>query len=90
MKTNNIILGVVSGLAVGAILGVLFAPEKGETTRKKIATKGSDLADNLKSQFDDLASKFSKKAEKVADDSQEIFETATEKLTDIKKEVTRM
>ena len=34
MKSN--ILGVVAGLAAGTLLGVLFAPDKGSKTRKKI------------------------------------------------------
>jgi len=29
MKTSNTILGLVAGLATGALLGVLFAPDKG-------------------------------------------------------------
>lgn len=39
MKASNVVLGVLGGLAAGAILGVLFAPDKGENTRKKIAKK---------------------------------------------------
>jgi gas vesicle protein len=29
MKSDKIILGVLGGVAVGTLLGVLFAPEKG-------------------------------------------------------------
>mgnify|MGYP003604729942 CR=1 FL=1 len=87
MKNNKVILGVIGGLAVGAVLGVLFAPDKGKNTRKKIATKGEDLADNLKTQFEGLANLITNKGEKIADDSQEIFETATEKLTDLKNDL---
>jgi gas vesicle protein len=28
MKTDKVILGVLGGLAAGAIMGILFAPEK--------------------------------------------------------------
>ena len=87
MKNNKVILGLIGGLAIGAVLGVLFAPDKGKNTRKKIATKGVDLADNIKTQFEELANLITNKAEKVADDSQEIFETATEKLTDLKNDL---
>jgi gas vesicle protein len=34
MKTDKVILGVLGGIAAGAILGILFAPEKGERTEK--------------------------------------------------------
>jgi gas vesicle protein len=52
MSKGNVILGVLAGLAAGAILGVLFAPAKGSKTRRKISEKGEELADNLKRKFD--------------------------------------
>ncbi|UPQ79620.1 YtxH domain-containing protein [Flavobacterium azooxidireducens] len=54
MKASNVVLGVLGGLAAGAILGVLFAPDKGENTRKKIAKKSGDLKDTVKSSFNDF------------------------------------
>ncbi|MBM6863994.1 YtxH domain-containing protein [Bacteroides caecigallinarum] len=37
MKALNIVAAFLGGLALGAAAGILFAPEKGEETRKKIA-----------------------------------------------------
>ncbi|MEN9570795.1 MAG: hypothetical protein RL172_2026, partial [Bacteroidota bacterium] len=54
MSSGKIITGIVAGLAAGAILGVLFAPDKGCDTRKKIARKGSDLKNSIKSKFGHL------------------------------------
>ncbi len=76
MKSKNIAIGVLGGLAVGALLGVLFAPDKGTKTRKKIAAKGSDLkdsfesnmsnlADTIQSKYDEVASKFDKTIDEV-------------------------
>ena len=36
MESSKVVLGVIGGVAVGALLGVLFAPDKGSKTRKKI------------------------------------------------------
>jgi gas vesicle protein len=62
METGKVILGVVAGIAVGALIGILVAPQKGETTRGQIADKGNDLADNiqekLNTMFEGIANKF--------------------------------
>jgi len=54
MRSGKLLLGVLAGFAVGAALGVLFAPDKGWNTRKRISKKGEDLADDLREKFDEF------------------------------------
>jgi gas vesicle protein len=51
---SNTFLALLAGLAIGAGLGVLFAPESGERTRRKIKAGVEDYGDELKSQLKDL------------------------------------
>lgn len=46
-------MGIVAGVAVGALIGVLFAPEKGTRLRRGIVRKGEDLADALNDKIDE-------------------------------------
>ncbi|WP_024993725.1 YtxH domain-containing protein [Phocaeicola paurosaccharolyticus] len=36
MKGLNVLAAFIGGAAIGAAIGILFAPDKGEETRKKI------------------------------------------------------
>lgn len=56
-----------TGFALGLIVGVLFAPDKGTETRKKIATKSGDLKHQFADFIDDLASRFEDKADELED-----------------------
>ena len=79
MSTGKLVLGIVAGVATGALLGVLFAPEKGATTRKRICRKGEDLADDLKEKIDELVSNIAKKFDQVKKDVTDFAEKAMEK-----------
>lgn len=48
------IAGLAVGVAVGAIAGLLFAPEAGEETRKKLTEKGKELSHDLYDKYDEL------------------------------------
>ena len=39
---------MAAGAAIGGILGILFAPDKGSATREKIADKARDASDTVK------------------------------------------
>ncbi|WP_166921407.1 YtxH domain-containing protein [Flavobacterium poyangense] len=45
---SNTIAAIVAGAAVGAAIGILFAPDKGSKTRAKLKEGLDDAAHNLK------------------------------------------
>jgi gas vesicle protein len=58
MSTNKIVLGVLGGVAVGALAGILFAPAKGTKTRKRIMKKGNDYTKDLKNLYNNVSTKY--------------------------------
>jgi len=87
MKTNKILVGVLAGAAVGALLGVLFAPDKGSKTRSKLLSKGNDYSEALKDQFNELVETITNKAEDAKEEAHHIAANGKAKLHDAKKEV---
>ena len=86
MKADKIILGVLGGVAVGALLGVLFAPEKGDNTRKKIIDKSNDYADELKDKLDTLLGTINRKYEKIWKEGESLIAEGKSKLHDVKND----
>jgi gas vesicle protein len=48
----SFITGIALGALAGTAIGILVAPEKGEKTREKLASKSSQLKDELESQVE--------------------------------------
>ena len=70
MVLGKVLLGVLTGVTVGALAGILFAPEKGSIIRKKLSKRGDDYIDFMKEKFDDFLASLTDK-----------FETAEEEVS---------
>ena len=68
MSSGKLVLGLLAGVAAGALAGILFAPAKGSRTRRRIMKKGEDYADVLKEKFNDLLESVTEKMEKVKEE----------------------
>ena len=72
MNSGKVVLGVLGGLAIGAIAGILFAPAKGSKTRKRILDKGKGYADDMKGKFEELAKDVTNKYENILEEAKEL------------------
>ncbi|TDU39565.1 gas vesicle protein [Gelidibacter sediminis] len=46
-SSNNTLIGILAGTAIGATLGILFAPDKGVNIRQKISDEAISAKDRL-------------------------------------------
>ena len=89
MKNSDVVVGILGGLAVGAILGVLFAPDKGSNTRRKIAEKGTDLKDNLKGNFNDFVASIEDQYSNFTSNAEDVIEEGKSKLERMSNYISR-
>ena len=47
MKKSSVFFGILGAAAIGVLVGIMVAPDKGSKTRKKVKEKGGDLANKL-------------------------------------------
>jgi gas vesicle protein len=88
MESGKVVLGALAGLAAGAVLGILFAPDKGSSTRKKIVSQGNDYADGLGDKFNDFMDTISQKFDTLKEEAMHMAENGKAKLEKADGELT--
>jgi gas vesicle protein len=86
MSPGKILVGTMIAVGTGAILGVLFAPDKGSVTRRKISKKGLRLADDVKTTAREYAGELGERIESA----KEIAVGITEKVQHVADTLGRM
>jgi gas vesicle protein len=82
MNSGKILLGVLAGVAIGATLGILFAPDKGSSTRKKISNKSDEYADELEEKFNKFVEEITDKFQTVKDEATSLAADGKHKAED--------
>lgn len=86
MSSGKVFLGIVAGVATGALIGILFAPDKGSETRKKISKKGEDYSESLKDKFNEFIDSITEKFEELKDEVSDIGDSGKSNSNETKKE----
>lgn len=86
MSNSKAALGFLAGAAAGAILGILFAPDSGTETRRKISKKTSDVSDSLKNSFNDFVDGLKQTYTSAREEAEEMMESGKAKMNTYKNE----
>lgn len=87
MSSSKLLVGFLAGAAVGALAGILFAPDKGSNTRKKIASKTGDLTDTVKNSFSDFIDGVKETYSGVKEEAEKMGDKAKANLNAVKNDV---
>jgi len=96
--SKKVLIGAISGLAAGVVVGILTAPASGSETRQKISDSTTDLKKRLqrltgkaKSELDELSDLFQNEVEGLGEDVREkvlqLLEASKETYKNVKEEV---
>jgi gas vesicle protein len=62
---SKVLIGLLAGLAAGAALGLLFAPEAGTETRERLGQSIKDLGDTIQEKATDQLGNLNELKDKV-------------------------
>ena len=89
MSAKNVLASLATGVAVGAALGVLFAPDKGSVTRRKIVRTGNSYANGLDQKFDEFIGNVKEQFESVKEEASRMIAEAQNHLEAAESDVTK-
>lgn len=99
-NNGNVLLALLTGAIIGTGLGILYAPDEGKKTRKKIKNKAIDvkhdlsdkvthakaeLSETIKKKKDDFEHKLDDTITKMSYKADEILLTLEKKLEELRK-----
>ena len=85
MASTKSFLSILAGLAAGAAIGILYAPDKGWKTRARVKKATANGFEDLKENLGDLGTKVDEKTAEAKATLKDLRETLRTKGTEIKE-----
>ena len=85
MASTKSFLSILAGLAAGAAIGILYAPDKGWKTRARVKKAAANGYEDLKDNLGDLGTKVDEKTAEAKETINNLRDTLREKGSEIKE-----
>ena len=86
-NSGNTLMAVLVGVVVGAGIGILYAPDKGTKTRKKVKDGFDDAKNELQNKFDSVSSQLSTKLTSAKFDLEDTYQDLVSNMSHKTEEV---
>jgi gas vesicle protein len=87
-RSINQASGFILGAIVGGVLGVLFAPNKGSETRRKIANSRDNFSNSVKDEYGNLVNMVNQEISDVKVKANEALEHGLARVEKVKSNLT--
>ena len=85
MASTKSFLSILAGLAAGAAIGILYAPDKGWKTRARVKKAAANGYEDMKENLGDLGMKVDEKTAEAKETIKNLRDTLREKGSEIKE-----
>ena len=85
MASTKSFLSILAGLAAGAAIGILYAPDKGWKTRARVKKATANGFEDLKENLGDLGTKVDEKTAEAKETIKSLRETLRDKGNELKE-----
>jgi len=72
------IMSFLRGVSIGFVLGVLFAPDEGARTRRKLSSAANNIKDDITDTYDSISSTVSRKAGEIKNKANDLLHPTTQ------------
>ncbi|NBB17942.1 hypothetical protein GVN20_01120 [Runella sp. CRIBMP] len=86
-SNSKIVLGLVTAAAAGAVIGLLFAPEKGTEIRDKVRETANGFASDLLDALQRGRQQYTEIKDNVEDTAKELKSKAEDRISEVKDRV---
>lgn len=86
-NASGIVIALFSGIVIGGVLGILFAPKSGKETRKEIVDKSTEVYEKSKENLETMVEKSRDFVEKSKEKMDEAVKSVGSKVDEAKKKI---